>query len=159
MSLWNMLSFFDTISTPQIPQIYYDDADSGDNCDDVTLVTNVLNDVRRHLWMFLGRSVYRQLFCRKLPDRNELFLPGRMAYVVDLEDDFTESDVPTTLIRSKADCPSLEVRRLSKHINCEIPDNSRLFGISSLQHVRQLQYFRISVCLLFLYFLYFPIFL
>jgi len=32
-----------------------------------------------------------------------------MAYVVDLEDDFTESDVPTTLIRSKADCPSLEV--------------------------------------------------
>ncbi len=32
-----------------------------------------------------------------------------MAYVVDLEDDFAESDVPTTLIRSKADCPSLEV--------------------------------------------------
>jgi len=59
--------------------------------------------------MFLGRNIYRQLFCRKLPERNELFLPGRMAYVVDLEDDFTESDVPTTLIRSKADCPSLEV--------------------------------------------------
>jgi len=57
----------------------------------------------------VGRNVYRQLFCRKLPERNDLFLPGRMAYVVDLEDDFTESDVPTTLIRSKADCPSLEV--------------------------------------------------
>lgn len=56
----------------------------------------------------MGRNIYRQLFCRKLPERNELFLPGRMAYVVDLEDDFTESDVPTTLIRSKADCPSLE---------------------------------------------------
>jgi len=32
-----------------------------------------------------------------------------MAYVVDLEDDYAESDIPTTLIRSKADCPSLEV--------------------------------------------------
>jgi len=59
--------------------------------------------------VFAGRSIYRQVFSRKLPERNELFLPGRMAYVVDLEDDFTESDVPTTLIRSKADCPSLEV--------------------------------------------------
>ena len=60
----------------------------------------------------VGRNIYRQLFSRKLPDRNELFLPGRMAYVVDLEDDFTESDIPTTLIRSKADCPSLEVCHL-----------------------------------------------
>jgi len=59
--------------------------------------------------MFAGRNIYRQLFARKLPERNELFLPGRMAYVVDLEDDFTDSDIPTTLIRSKADCPSLEV--------------------------------------------------
>ena len=56
-----------------------------------------------------GRNVYRQIFARKLPERNELFLPGRMAYVIDLEDDMMESDVPTTLIRSKADCPSLEV--------------------------------------------------
>jgi len=56
----------------------------------------------------LGRNVYRQLFSRKFADRNELFLPGRMAYVVDLEDDTMECDIPTTLIRSKADCPSLE---------------------------------------------------
>jgi len=61
------------------------------------------------LCLCAGRNIYRQLFCRKLPERNELFLPGRMAYVVDLEDDFGESDIPTTLIRSKADCPSLEV--------------------------------------------------
>lgn len=32
-----------------------------------------------------------------------------MAYVVDLEDDYAENDVPCTTIRSKADCPSLEV--------------------------------------------------
>lgn len=42
-------------------------------------------------------------------ERNELFLPGRMAYVVDLEDDYAETDIPTTLIRSKADCPTMEV--------------------------------------------------
>ena len=30
-----------------------------------------------------------------------------MAYVVDLEDDTMESDVPTTVIRSKLDCPTL----------------------------------------------------
>lgn len=45
-------------------------------------------------------------------ERNELFLPGRMAYVVDLDDEFTDTDIPTTLIRSKADCPSMEVRHL-----------------------------------------------
>lgn len=43
-------------------------------------------------------------------ERNELFLPGRMAYVVDLDDEFTDTDIPTTLIRSKADCPSMEVQ-------------------------------------------------
>ncbi|KAJ9589620.1 hypothetical protein L9F63_017205 [Diploptera punctata] len=31
-----------------------------------------------------------------------------MAYVIDLEDELAESDIPTTLIRSRADVPSLE---------------------------------------------------
>ena len=45
--------------------------------------------------------------------RNEFFLPGRMAYVVDLEDnELIDNDVPTTLIRSKADCPDIEVNYL-----------------------------------------------
>ncbi len=57
---------------------------------------------------FTGRNVFRTLFKNKLPERNELFLPKRMAYVVDLEDEF-DTDIPTTLIRSKADCPSVEV--------------------------------------------------
>ncbi|XP_078450493.1 protein Red [Lampetra planeri] len=56
----------------------------------------------------LGRNVFRVLFRHKPPERNELFLPGRMAYVVDLEDDYADTDIPTTLIRSKADCPTLE---------------------------------------------------
>ncbi|CAE1318063.1 IK [Acanthosepion pharaonis] len=51
---------------------------------------------------------YALLEKSKYPERNELFLPSRMAYVVDLEDEFAESDVPTTLIRSKADCPAPE---------------------------------------------------
>merc|ERR1712150_291666 len=58
--------------------------------------------------LFTGRNVYRSIFKNKWPERNELFLPGRMAYVIDLEDDVAESDIPTTLIRSKADCVSLE---------------------------------------------------
>lgn len=49
------------------------------------------------------------VFRSGLFERNELFLPGRMAYVVDLDDEFTDTDIPTTLIRSKADCPSMEV--------------------------------------------------
>lgn len=35
-------------------------------------------------------------------------MPNRMAYIIDLEDEYAESDIPTTLLRSKADCPSYE---------------------------------------------------
>uniref|UniRef100_A0A7G3ANW0 Putative ik cytokine down-regulator of hla class ii n=1 Tax=Lutzomyia longipalpis TaxID=7200 RepID=A0A7G3ANW0_LUTLO len=41
----------------------------------------------------------------KVVERNELFLPGRMAYVIDIEDENAENDIPTILIRSKADVP------------------------------------------------------
>lgn len=58
----------------------------------------------------LGRSIYRVVFKSGFYERNELFLPGRMAYVVDLDDEFTDTDIPTTLIRSKADCPSMEAQ-------------------------------------------------
>ncbi|XP_063240527.1 protein Red [Bacillus rossius redtenbacheri] len=55
-----------------------------------------------------GRSVYRAVFRTKPIEKNELFAPGRMAYVVDLDDELADSDIPTTLIRSRADVPSLE---------------------------------------------------
>uniref|UniRef100_A0A8C0WU92 Protein Red n=1 Tax=Castor canadensis TaxID=51338 RepID=A0A8C0WU92_CASCN len=58
----------------------------------------------------LGRNVYRMLFKSKSYERNELFLPGRMAYVVDLDDEYADTDIPTTLIRSKADCPTMEAQ-------------------------------------------------
>ncbi|XP_056140524.1 protein Red [Lampris incognitus] len=58
----------------------------------------------------LGRNIYRLLFRSRQAERNELFLPGRMAYVVDLDDEYADTDIPTTLIRSKADCPSMEAQ-------------------------------------------------
>lgn len=47
--------------------------------------------------------------------RNELFLPGRMAYVIDLDDENNETDIPTTLMRSKAEIPlhQMETQTLS----------------------------------------------
>lgn len=56
----------------------------------------------------LGKNIYRTVFKNRYPERSELFLPNRMAYVIDLEDEYAESDIPTTLIRSKADCPTFE---------------------------------------------------
>ena len=39
-----------------------------------------------------------------------------MAYVFELEDEYAESDIPTTLMRSKADCPDAQ-DNLSKSQN------------------------------------------
>ncbi|VDN53962.1 unnamed protein product [Dracunculus medinensis] len=52
------------------------------------------------------RSIYRILFQNELPYRNELFRKGRMAYVIDLEEE--ENDLPTTRLRSIHDCPAAE---------------------------------------------------
>lgn len=48
-----------------------------------------------------------QIMKSKIVERNELFAPGRMAYVIELDDE-TEVDIPTTLIRSKADVPTID---------------------------------------------------
>lgn len=34
----------------------------------------------------------------------------------DVEDEYAESDIPTTLIRSKADCPGIEVRSVHSNL-------------------------------------------
>jgi IK cytokine len=39
----------------------------------------------------------------------KLYIIFCQAYVFELEDEYAESDIPTTLIRSKADCPGMEV--------------------------------------------------
>ena len=62
-------------------------------------------------------------------ERNELFLPRRMAYVIDLEDDFNESDIPVTLIRSKADCPTMEVSMADRWVR-QVSQSTRKSGLS-----------------------------
>lgn len=56
----------------------------------------------------LGRNICRFALPSKEIERNPMFAPGRMAYVVELLDETIDTDIPTTLIRSKADVPSVE---------------------------------------------------
>ncbi|KAG2298835.1 hypothetical protein Bca52824_035307 [Brassica carinata] len=52
-----------------------------------------------------ARSVYQWIVKpQTVIKSNELFLPGRMTFVYDMEGGYT-NDIPTTLYRSKADCP------------------------------------------------------
>ena len=55
----------------------------------------------------LAKNIVKTIFNTEPQEKNELFFPGRMAYIVELEEDLTESstvtDIPTTIIRSKAD--------------------------------------------------------
>jgi len=67
---------------------------------------NLVNTVKNKM----ARNVCRILFENKPPLKNENFFTGRMAYVFDLEDDQAESDIPTILMRSKADCPNVELQ-------------------------------------------------
>ncbi|KHN88422.1 Protein Red [Toxocara canis] len=52
------------------------------------------------------RNMLRVLFHNELPLTNEMFRKGRMAYVVELEEE--ENDLPTTRLRSVHDCPVTE---------------------------------------------------
>ncbi|XP_022660432.1 protein Red-like [Varroa destructor] len=55
----------------------------------------------------MAKNINRLLFSQKSSrvERNELFLPHRMAYVIELDE--AEGDIPTALIRSKQDCPQM----------------------------------------------------
>ncbi|XP_071514733.1 LOW QUALITY PROTEIN: protein Red-like [Panulirus ornatus] len=55
-----------------------------------------------------GRRIFSSIFNTKPPEFNDLFLTGRMAYAIDLDDEVNESDIPTTVIRSKADLQGIE---------------------------------------------------
>ncbi|XP_063679521.1 LOW QUALITY PROTEIN: protein Red-like [Bolinopsis microptera] len=64
----------------------------------------------------MGQSIYRAVFVHKHPERNELFAQNRMAYQVELDDEYAETDIPTTLIRSKAEAKaSIEKRTLTNN--------------------------------------------
>ncbi|CAA3021875.1 suppressor of mec-8 and unc-52 homolog 2 [Olea europaea subsp. europaea] len=52
-----------------------------------------------------GKSVYQWIVKpQTVIKTNEMFLPGRMAFIYNMESGFSH-DIPTTLHRSKADCP------------------------------------------------------
>uniref|UniRef100_A0A0E0MCE5 RED-like N-terminal domain-containing protein n=1 Tax=Oryza punctata TaxID=4537 RepID=A0A0E0MCE5_ORYPU len=52
-----------------------------------------------------AKSVYQWIIKpQSIIKSNEMFLPGRMAFIYNMEDGLT-NDIPTTLHRSKADCP------------------------------------------------------
>ena len=55
----------------------------------------------------MARNIFNLIQARRSKEiqRIELFAPGRMAYVIDLEDESGETDIPTTLIRSKYEVP------------------------------------------------------
>lgn len=52
-----------------------------------------------------GQAVYNSLFKPFRAPASETFLPMRTAFVYDLEEQDSNTDVPTTLRRSKEDCP------------------------------------------------------
>ncbi|XP_062565771.1 protein Red [Armigeres subalbatus] len=55
----------------------------------------------------MGKNIHRILEIQRSRhvERNEMFAPGRMAYHIELEDENVETDIPTTVIRSKAEVP------------------------------------------------------
>ncbi|XP_073948267.1 IC cytokine homolog beag [Choristoneura fumiferana] len=68
----------------------------------------------------MGKNIYNMVMEQKNKKvtRNELFAPGRMAYVVELDEEGTiDSDIPTTLTRSKADVPEPDERSSAASAN------------------------------------------
>ncbi|XP_026755096.1 protein Red [Galleria mellonella] len=86
----------------------------------------------------MGRNIYNMIMEQKNKKvtRNELFAPGRMAYVVDLEEEgAADSDIPTTLTRSKADVPEPDDRSSASSANDVVLDKlAQIF--SYLRHGR-----------------------
>ncbi|CAF1192282.1 unnamed protein product [Rotaria magnacalcarata] len=95
----------------------------------------------------MAKNIFRILFRPASRRVNELFSPHRMAYIIDLEnlngqqDDDNEKgshaldDIPTTLIRSKADCPNAETTTTMS--NNDIVINKLTQILSYLRHSKR----------------------
>ncbi|KAL3154131.1 hypothetical protein ABBQ32_013660 [Trebouxia sp. C0010 RCD-2024] len=66
-----------------------------------------------------GQAVYNALFKPFRAPASEMFLPMRTAFVYDLEEQDSNTDVPTTLRRSKEDCPP-PVPVMSGHVDSAV---------------------------------------
>lgn len=62
----------------------------------------------------LGQPIYNALFKPFKAPASVMFLPRRTAFVYDLDEQEVGSDVPTTLRRSKEDCPPVSSSFLHK---------------------------------------------
>ena len=84
--------------------------------------------------------------------RNELFAAGRMAYVVELDEEGTiDSDIPTTLTRSKADVPQPDERSSASAGNDVLLDKlAQIF--SYLRHGRHRKLKKTKVFIFIMYF-------
>ncbi|XP_050553033.1 protein Red [Spodoptera frugiperda] len=86
----------------------------------------------------MGKNIFNMIQEQKNKkvSRNEMFAPGRMAYVVELEDEgAADSDIPTTLTRSKADVPAPDTRSSAAAANDVVLDKlAQIF--SYLRHGR-----------------------
>ncbi|KAJ9687844.1 hypothetical protein PVL29_013871 [Vitis rotundifolia] len=75
----------------------------GDDADGKSRVSN--EDQPLSFRTATAKSVYQWIVKpQTVVKSNEMFLPGRMAFIFNMEGGFS-SDIPTTLHRSKADCP------------------------------------------------------
>lgn len=83
--------------------------------------------------------------------RNELFAPGRMAYVVELDDEGTiDSDIPTTLTRSKADVPEADERSSASTANDVVLDKlAQIFSYLRHGRHRKLKKTKVFIVLFF----------
>lgn len=62
---------------------------------------------------YLANQIYKNAFPSKDVKMNALFVPGRMAYVMDLLDDGMDTDIPTVVIRSKSEIPNNQATTLT----------------------------------------------
>ncbi|GFY98584.1 RED family protein [Actinidia rufa] len=86
--------------------------DAGDDVDEKSRASK--EDQALSFRTATAKSVYQWIVKpQTVTKSNEMFLPGRMAFIFNMEGGFSH-DIPTTVHRSKADCPVPELDRIAK---------------------------------------------
>jgi hypothetical protein len=87
----------------------------------------------------IGRGVFDAIFNTPKIIVSEQFLPRRTAFIYELDDDSFNSDIPTTLRRSKADCPPVSaltsIQFVPIHSWLRIPDVMRSYQGHYTAHI------------------------
>jgi len=86
----------------------------------------------------LGKKIFEAVTPKQRPLKNELFFPGRMYFRYELDEDFG-SEIPTNVIRSKAEFSDFQVTFLSFFsfgVSFEEFEQTSLFSSSSSLYSR-----------------------